>query len=113
MTERKQFEELKKALKESNPAFHDLVAPDLEMSRIYKDPFMLASYIYRLAKEREQYNNGGVIARDLAQTLRRTTRFDQTDAGRYLIALRSAIGSSDWNAVIDLARRNLPPVQCD
>ena len=64
-------------------------------------------------QEREQYNNGGVIARDLAQTLRRTTRFDQTDAGRYLIALRSAIGSSDWNAVIDLARRNLPPVQCD
>ena len=56
MTENKQFEALKKAIKESSPEFHDLIAPDLEASKIYKDPFMLASYIYKLAKEREQYN---------------------------------------------------------
>lgn len=63
-------------------------------------------------QESENYNNGGVVARDVARTVQGATRFSQTDGGNYLISVRSVVGAADWNAAIELLRQNVPQIKC-
>ena len=62
--------------------------------------------------EADGMSNGSVVARDLAQALEGSTRFDATSAGQYPIGTKRMLGPEQWGELIAAIREAIPEIEC-